>query len=179
MGYENKSGSDCECIAPYYRHVGSFQKLIEDLDGDFGIAMYDMISQMTYIARDRMGIRSLYYAIDEEKNFYVASELKAIPNDMNNVRAFPPGYWAQFNVKTGTLDMNCYWTLKDRIPSMPRPDCSLAALADDKGYQAFCVKIRESLTAAVKKRFMSDRPIGCILSGGLDSTTVTAIACKI
>jgi asparagine synthetase B (glutamine-hydrolysing) len=63
--------------------------------------MYDMISQMTYVARDRMGIRSLYYAIDEEKNFYVASELKGIPNDMTNVRAFPPGYWAQFNVKTG------------------------------------------------------------------------------
>jgi asparagine synthase (glutamine-hydrolysing) len=176
---QNESACDCECVGKYYRHTGSFEKLMQAADGDFGIALYDCLDEKAYIGRDRLGVRSLYHAIDGEGNFYVASELKGIPHDLTNVQAFPPGHWASFDVKTRTLEMNSYYSLYPRVLEMKRPEVSIAELANNKEYLEFCKQIELSLTAAVKKRFMSDRPIGCILSGGLDSTTVTAIACKL
>ena len=180
MNYTNKSGSDCECIAPYYRYCqNDFAKLVSKLDGDFGIGLFDLLDGKTYIARDRIGIRSLYYAIDSESNLFVASELKGIPTDFTNVRAFPPGQWACFDVSSGQFNMHTYFTFYEKEKTIPKPLCHIRDLAKDEGYLAYCKKVEQSLIAAVKKRFMSDRPIGCILSGGLDSTTVTAIACKL
>ena len=60
---------------------------MEEVDGDFGCAMYDMLDSMTYIGRDRLGIRSLYYAIDANGSLFVASEMKGIPTSMTNVKA--------------------------------------------------------------------------------------------
>lgn len=95
------------------------------------------------------------------------------------MKAFPPGHWAEFNVMTKEFKMHTYYSLYPRELTCQRPTMPLDELANDADYLAFCSQIEESLTQAVRKRFMSDRPIGCILSGGLDSTTVTAIACKL
>lgn len=145
MGIPNKTGSDCECIAPYYRYCGSFGKLVETIDGDFGIGMYDELDDKVYVGRDRMGIRSLYYAIDEENNFYVASELKGIPTHFTNVRAFPPAHWASFDVMTGFFEMHNYWNLETRSVTHPKPECELSELSKDKSYLAFCREIETSL----------------------------------
>jgi len=113
-------------------------------DGDFGIAMYDLLNEKAYIGRDRLGIRSLYHALDGEGNFYVASELKGIPHDLTNVQAFPPGHWASFDVKT--KKMHTYYSLYPRVLDMQRPEVPIAELEHDKGYLAFCKQIEESLT---------------------------------
>jgi asparagine synthetase B (glutamine-hydrolysing) len=107
-------------------------------DGDFGIALYDLLSEKAYIGRDRLGIRSLYYSIDGEGNFYVASELKGIPHEFTDVKAFPPGHWASFDINEGKLDMHTYYSLYPRELDMIRPEVPISELHTDKNYLSFC-----------------------------------------
>jgi asparagine synthetase B (glutamine-hydrolysing) len=134
----NESDCDCECVGKYYRHAGSFEKLMQAADGDFGIALYDLLSEKAYIGRDRLGIRSLYYSIDGEGNFYVASELKGIPHEFTDVKAFPPGHWASFDINEGKLDMHTYYSLYPRELDMIRPEVPISELHTDKNYLSFC-----------------------------------------
>jgi asparagine synthase (glutamine-hydrolysing) len=197
----NESGSDCECLPLYYRDVlsnisqtsrvtgipdESFDTLCSVVDGVFGLVMFDRIRNTVYVARDKIGIRSLYYATDSTTgSLYVASELKSIPPLLQNAVAFPPGHWASVdlnNAPSGSFDNHPkpYWTLRTtRRMAYLKPYCPQSELANDTDYQDCCAKLEMRLIEAVKKRFMSERPIGCVLSGGLDSTVITAIACRL
>ena len=191
----NESGSDCECLSLYYRDIilnGSSKKVADPfetlcgiIDGVFGLVMYDRLRNRIYVGRDKIGIRSLYYATETDNvsgtnNVYVASELKSIPTHMSNVSAFPPAHWAIIDLP----DIHCcpvpYWTIRSsRRLAYLQPDCATDDLHRDLDYNDCCGKLEKLLVRAVEKRFMSDRPIGCVLSGGLDSTVITAIACKL
>lgn len=183
-----RTGSDCECLSGYYRDGTDrpFDRLCRDIDGVFGLVLYDRRSDRLYVGRDRLGIRSLYYALTPTGDLVVASELKSVARvvrafalnerDVTTVRAFPPGHWAEYDRRRGVCVPVSYWTPRTttdrRMPSSPDPTCPNA-------YAAFCQRLHDVVVHAVRKRFMSDRSFGCVLSGGLDSTVVTAVACKL
>lgn len=189
----NESGSDCECLPLYYRDIlenstnkyaHPFETLCNTVDGVFGLVLFDRLNSTIYVGRDKIGIRSLYYAVQDD-DVYVASELKSIPTQLSNIQAFPPGHWATIDVGESTTKNDVfpicpYWSLRaSRRLAYLQPECSQEMLSYDLDYLNCCGKLENVLVEAVKKRFMSDRPIGCVLSGGLDSTVVTAIACKL
>ena len=194
---KNKSGSDCECLPLFYRDViknrsniadDPFETLCNVVDGVFGLVLFDRLRNKIYVGRDKIGIRSLYYAIEHDlesgtKQFYISSELKSIPVYLSNVQAFPPGHWASLdlnNMVQTSFQPKPYWTIRStRRLAYLQPLCTQAELANDLEYLDCCANLEDLLINAVEKRFMSDRPIGCVLSGGLDSTVITAIACKL
>lgn len=189
--------------SPRYHHEDPFEELCKVLDGVFGIVLYDRLNQRVNIGRDRIGIRSLYYALEPDIehassnpsrssssssrfNLWVASELKSLPTTFTNVRPFPPGHTAQFDTVTRdvtTWNLTPYWSVRSgRAPQRfhtPTYPLTATHLNQDTQWHDCVKQLREVLVNAVKKRFMSDRPIGCVLSGGLDSTVVTAIACQL
>jgi len=162
------SNSDCEIIGHLYRKVG-FKKMITLLDGYFSIILYDKLSDTLYAGRDRMGVRALYYGFDNENPFtnnkysYGFSSTLHSLNNFVNVQQFKSGY---------------YWTSKsgyDRYYSLYEP-LSPYYLSDE---DSIISKTRELLEKAVSKRFLSDRKIGCFLSGGFDSSMVVALVMKL
>lgn len=211
------SGSDCEVLPQLYRHIERtspryhphhpFEEMLRAVDGVFGMALYDRHSQHIHVGRDRIGIRSLYYAKTERTpvttdssspgrtshNLWVASELKSLPPSCQDIRPFPPGCWMSWPVcpqspSSDTTSGPCpYWSLADmRRMSMPAHRDKYAVALNENarpqespGYTVCATDIERVLVAAVEKRLMSDRPVGCVLSGGLDSTVVTAIACRL
>lgn len=194
---KNESGGDCECLPLFYRDViknqsniavDPFETLCDVVDGVFGLVLFDRLQNKIYVGRDKIGIRSLYYAIEHDsksgtKQLYVSSELKSIPVHLNNVQAFPPGHWASLDLNhmvNTSFQPKPYWTIRSsRRLAYMQPLCTQAELASDLDYLDCCGKLEDLLINAVEKRFMSDRSIGCVLSGGLDSTVITAIACKL
>ena len=194
----SRSGSDCECLAGYYRycqrtrvryhHDHPFESMCEDLDGVFGLVLYDKVSGQVMVGRDRLGIRSLYYVVTTGGDLVVASELKSVAplagDDGVPVQPFLPGHWAEFDAAEGVLVKTPYWTPQvavdaGRETAVLQAEAALADGAADDAYAAFCTRLHDTLVNAVRKRFMSDRSLGCVLSGGLDSTVITAIACSL
>ena len=193
----NESGSDCECLPLFYRNTientvhnneEPFETLCNIINGVFGLVLFDRLKNVIYIARDRVGIRSLYYVVEKDlesatENLFVASELKSIPTTFSNVEAFPPGHWGCFSVQRTSSEYQPfttqpYWTLRaSRRLTYLQPDCPLEEMSEQLDYLDCCERLNMALTNAVEKRFKSDRSIGCVLSGGLDSTIITAIAC--
>lgn len=112
-------------------------------------------------------------------NLIVASEMKSVsPLAGNvNVQSFLPGHWAEFDTVERVLVQTPYWTPQVAIDL--GKEHSLWNLTNKNAYEDFCTKLHDTLVNAVRKRFMSERSIGCVLSGGLDSTVITAIACKL
>ena len=156
--YEFTTNSDCEVILALYKEKGV--DFLEDLNGIFSFALYDSKNDSYLIARDHMGIIPLYMGWDSERNFFVASELKALEGYCTEIKLFPPGHY--FSSLEGKLvkwykrKWNNYENVKENST-----DISL---------------IRDSLSKAVKRQLMSDVPYGVLLSGGLDSSITTAIA---
>ena len=165
--------SDCNGIIPYYKLFG-FSNLCTSIDGVFSIALYDSQMKEIYIGRDPLGIRSLYYAQDSENNFYLSSELKSIPTEFSNVKQFPPG---NFTTVSTNLKNN------DIISFHQFYDSNLYPLNFNSSFkeqeEIYKNLIHDVLTKAVTKRFMTERNYGCVLSGGLDSTIITAIVSKL
>jgi asparagine synthase (glutamine-hydrolysing) len=199
-GTENTTGSDCECVPVLYQHLNEsttthkhedpFETLCNTIDGVFGLVLFDRIQNKICIARDRIGIRSLYYAVEKDlesatESIFVASELKSIPTTVANARAFLPGHWGCFSLQPNLPQymrfvIEPYWTLRaSRRIAYLQPDCLPEHLSQQPDYIDCCERLHVVLTNAVAKRFMSDRSIGCVLSGGLDSTVITAIACML
>ncbi|MDO5570678.1 MAG: asparagine synthase B [Bacteroidales bacterium] len=156
--YEFLTGSDCEVILALYRFYGS--EFIEKLNGIFAFALYDIENDRYLIARDHMGIIPLYYGYDKDRNFYVASELKALEGYCTEIKNFPPGHY--LDSKEGEIKKwyKREWTDYENV----------------KDNQTNIQALRESLEAAVKRQLMSDVPYGVLLSGGLDSSIISAIA---
>jgi len=158
--YEFQTKSDCEVILALYRKKGP--SLLEDLNGIFGFALYDVENDSYLIARDHIGIIPLYIGWDIFGNFYVASELKALEGVCTKIEPFLPGhYW---HSKEGEMKK---WYQRE----WPSYD----AVKDN---ESSIDLLRSELEASVHRQLMSDVPYGVLLSGGLDSSVISAIAKK-
>ena len=164
--YAFQTGSDCEVILALYRDfaVGktTIQEMLERLSGIFAFALYDEERDAFLIARDPIGVIPLYIGHDSNGTVYVASELKALEGQCEWYEPFLPGHY--------------YWSKEPEIKRYYERDWfDYVAVKDNP---ASVEAIREGLTAAVKRQLMSDVPYGVLLSGGLDSSVVSAIAEK-
>ena len=158
--YEFQTGSDCEVILALYRDKGI--DFLEDLNGIFAFALYDEENDEFLIARDPIGVIPLYIGCDADGTLYVASELKALEGFCEHYEPFLPGhyYWSKDPgmKRYYKRDWFSYDAVKDNPASVPA--------------------IHDALTDAVKRQLMSDVPYGVLLSGGLDSSVISAIAEK-
>jgi len=157
--YEFLTHSDCEVILALYKDKGA--GLFEDLNGIFAFALYDVENNVVLIGRDHMGIIPLYMGYDDLGQFYVASEMKALEGTCPNIREFLPGHYL-FS-KDGNSLQRWYerdWMEYDNI----------------KNNESDIGELRSSLEAAVHRQLMSDVPYGVLLSGGLDSSIISAVA---
>ena len=158
--YEFQTGSDCEVILALYREKGI--DFLEDLNGIFAFALYDEERDEFLIARDPIGVIPLYIGYDADGTVYVASELKALEGQCERYEPFLPGhyYWSKEPGMKRYYQRD--WFEYDAVKNNP---ASVSA-------------IRDALTAAVKRQLMSDVPYGVLLSGGLDSSVISALAEK-
>ncbi|QYJ95253.1 asparagine synthase B [Shewanella spartinae] len=153
--YSYQTNSDCEVILALYQEYGT--EFLDKLNGIFAFVLYDKRSDSYLIGRDHMGIIPLYTGHDAEGNFYVASEMKALMPVCKTVETFKPGH---------------YLTKSGETHYYQRDWQSFEAVQDN---EASVEELREALEAAVKRQLMSDVPYGVLLSGGLDSSVVSAI----
>ncbi len=155
--YVFQTGSDCEVILPLYREKGIH--FLEDLNGIFAFVLYDEERNEFLIARDPIGVIPLYIGYGLGNTILVASELKALEGECERYEPFLPGhyYWSR------EPGMRRYYT-RDWMETIPRHD-------DASG-------LRPALEAAVRRQLMSDVPYGVLLSGGLDSSIISAIAAQ-
>ena len=154
--YTFKSGSDCEVLLPLYREYGT--EMFKLLDAEFALVIYDGSTGEYIAARDPIGIRPLYYGCGNSGAMLFASEPKDLIGLCGEIRPFPPGYY----YKNG--EFICY-----RYVSVTARTCH-------DGIDTVCRNIHDKLIAGVKKRLVSDAKVGFLLSGGLDSSLVCAIA---
>lgn len=158
--YEFQTQSDCEVILALYKEKGV--EFLDEMNGIFGFAIYDVENDSYFIARDHMGIIPLYMGWDQHGTFYVASELKALEGTCTKIELFPPGHY--LSSTDGELKR---WYTRDWMEYD-------AVKENETSIQA----IKEALEAAVHRQLMSDVPYGVLLSGGLDSSVTSAIAKK-
>ena len=158
--YEFQTGSDCEVILALYREKGV--GFLEDLSGIFAFVLYDEERDEFLIARDPIGVIPLYIGYDGDGMIYVASELKALEGQCEHYESFLPGRY--------------YWSREPGIKRYYQRDWMEYDAV--KGNDANVPAIRDALEKAVKRQLMSDVPYGVLLSGGLDSSVVSAIAEK-
>lgn len=154
------SGSDCEVLLPLLKQLGNPVVWAQSLDGVFASIIYD--SNRLIIARDPYGVRPLYYGIDASQNLGFASEMKALRN-YTNIQPFPPGHIGVLKIFTGYLQLTRYHS----VPILKNPSLAKVSQATRHLYCA--------LHSAIDKRMMTDRPIACLLSGGLDSSIIAAL----
>ena len=158
--YEFQTKSDCEVILALYRDKGI--DFLEDLSGIFSFVLYDQERDEFLIARDPIGVIPLYIGYDESGRIYVASELKALEGQCEHYEPFLPGHY--------------YWSREGHIHRYYQRDWFQYGAVKDNA--ASVDAIRTGLQAAVKRQLMSDVPYGVLLSGGLDSSVISAIAEK-
>jgi len=156
--YDFQTASDCEIILALWRERGV--SFLNQLNGIFAFALYDREKQEYFIARDPMGVMPLYTGHDESGNFYVSSEMKAISDVCPHVEVFPPGHYLDSGLGQPRRYYNPEWKDFRAVTGAPTD----------------AAKIRESLTDAVERQLMCDVPYGVLLSGGLDSSVVAALA---
>ena len=157
-GYTFKSESDCEILLPLYREYGT--DMFAMLDAEFACIIYDGEIDKYIAARDPIGIRPLYYGYDDKGVILFASEAKNLVGLTDKVMPFPPGHY----YKDGKFI--CYCDIA-KVDTVCHDDLETA-----------CMNIREKLLAGVEKRLVADAKVGFLLSGGLDSSLVCAIAAK-
>ena len=163
VDYKFKTGSDCEVILPLYEEFKRTGKnFVDRLVGDFAFVIYDEEDNTIFAARDHMGINPMYVGTDREGRFYVASEMKALVKVCDSVKEFPPRHYIY--TKGGDYEFKQYyfrdWTEYENVKNG----------TDD-------VKVlKDGLMDAVRRQLMCDVPYGVLLSGGLDSSVISAIA---
>ncbi len=191
MGYRFRSNTDTEVILNAYIQWGA--DCLQKFNGMFAFAIYNTTDQTVFLARDRVGIKPLYYSIQND-HFIFASEIKAIiksglykpevnfeglwhnlsfniaPRPMTcfkNVFALEQAHWMQINLNTGVTSKQRYWD----IPTGPQ-DFSVSENEAAEMLEA-------AVTKSIKYRLIADVEVGTFMSGGVDSTTVSAIANKL
>lgn len=158
--YQFQTGSDCEVILALYREKGI--DFLEDLNGIYAFALYDREKDEYLIARDPIGVIPLYIGRDREGHVMVSSELKGLEGFADQYEVFPPGHYYSSREGTFTRWYRRDWMEYDAVKDRP---------ADAK-------ELREALEKSVRRQLMSDVPYGVLLSGGLDSSIISAIAKK-
>ena len=170
-GYSFGSDSDCEILLPMYREYGL--SMFSMLDAEFACVIYDGEKQEFIAARDPIGIRPLYYGYDEEGTIVFASEAKNLVGLAQRIMPFPPGHYyvsgepgEEFDADREADKFHCY--------------CDIARVEhySEDDLETTCKKIHDKLVAGVEKRLVADAKVGFLLSGGLDSSLVCAIAAK-
>ena len=158
--YQFQTGSDCEVILALYREKGIH--FLEDISGIFAFALYDAEKDEFLIARDPIGVIPLYIGYDSEGKVYVASELKALEGNCDRYEPFLPGHYYSSREGIMTRYYQRDWMQYEKV----------------KDNDASVEKVRQALMDSVKRQLMSDVPYGVLLSGGLDSSVISAIAEK-
>ncbi|WP_418604295.1 asparagine synthase B [Hwangdonia sp.] len=158
--YSFQTESDCEVILALYKEKGV--DFIDEMNGIFGFAIYDVEKDEYFVARDHMGIIPLYIGWDKHGTFYVASELKALEGVCTKIELFPPGHYLSSKDGEFVKWYNREWTEYDAV----------------KDNETSITEVKQALEDAVHRQLMSDVPYGVLLSGGLDSSVTSAIAKK-
>lgn len=158
--YDFQTGSDCEVILALYRDKGI--DFLEDISGIFAFALYDEEKDAFLIARDPIGVIPLYIGYDSDATVYVASELKALEGQCERYEPFLPGHY--------------YWSKEPGMKRYYHRDWFEYDAV--KNNEASVDAIRDALKDSVRRQLMSDVPYGVLLSGGLDSSVISAIAEK-
>ena len=171
--YQYQTGSDCEVILALYREwkangASSLVPLLERLSGIFAFALYDVEDGSFLIARDPIGVIPLYIGYDKDGKVYVASELKALEGQCDRYEPFLPGhyYWSREADKGMQRWYTRGWMQGETVPK------------EELSYGDAVEEVRLGLMSAVKRQLMSDVPYGVLLSGGLDSSVISAIAAR-
>lgn len=159
--YPFQTGSDCEVINALYREDAPASYL-NRLNGIFAFALWDKMAGRVIIARDPIGVVPLYWGHDREGRLRVASELKSLVDECADVAQFPPGHW--YDSATGALSR--YYERAWR------------EYGEVEGVQVQLQELREAFERAVHRQLMTDVPYGVLLSGGLDSSLVAAVAAR-
>ena len=164
--FNTYSKSDCEIILHLYKKYG-FRSTIDMLDGVFACVLIDNNTNTIYASRDPIGVRSMFYGRNNDGSFAFSSELKSIHNLCKHIQQFNPGYILKIS---SSSVVNYKYYNKD-------------SLYNNNVFQSDHLQnIKENINTlfctAIKKRLMSDRPVGCLLSGGLDSSLVAALVQK-
>ncbi len=154
------SQSDCEVILPYFQKHG-LKKTCDTLDGEYAFVIYDEKKDQFYAARDAMGVRPLFYGTTSTGEYAFSSEAKPLIRFCKDIMAFPPGHYYDGN------------SIKEFVK------VSKVTRFNNHDEKDALKNIRELLIEGVRKRLDSDAPLGFLLSGGLDSSLVCAIATKI
>lgn len=160
--YEFQTGSDCEVINALYRERDDLADWLNSLNGIFAFALWDRVRQRFVIARDPIGVCPLYWGHDRDGRLCVASEMKALSDTCADVAQFPPGHY--YDSATGELV---------RYYVKPWRDYDAT-----QGVEVGKLELREAFERAVHRQLMSDVPYGVLLSGGLDSSLVAAVAAR-
>ena len=158
--YPFRTGSDCEVLLALYDAHGA--DFLNDVNGIFAFVLYDARRRRYVIARDPIGVMPLYTGRDAQGRLYVASEMKALLDDCVTIEDFPPGHVLDSEVGEPVRYYQPGWRDYDAVANNP---------ADPQA-------LREALEAAVTRQLMTDVPYGVLLSGGLDSSLVSALAAK-
>lgn len=165
------SGSDCEVILWMYQKFG-IERTISELDGVFALAIIDLNTNTIHLGRDPFGVRPLFVG-EKNNELYFCSEMKGISELCDKVIPFPPGCWWSSNSK-GTEELillsnqsvNRYYQYQYKTTEFPYEEIDIYA------------NIKKHLMRAVEKRLQSDRKIGCLLSGGVDSSLIAALVAQ-
>lgn len=157
--------SDCEIIIHLYS-IMPVGDLIRELDGVFSFIIYDKLKEVFVIGHDPLGVRQLYWFHDETKNeLGVCSEMKTLYNLNKNIKFYPPGTYTYYYLRTNQIHTYSYYTFEYE---------PIIDIEDNKIIDNIKLKLED----AVKKRLITDRPFGCLLSGGLDSSIITSIVTR-
>ena len=188
--FQMNSKSDCEVIIDMYLKYG-ISKAINDLDGVFAFVLYDSNTNKLFMARDPFGVRPLFLGYTKKnKEVLICSEIKPISSYCDRIEQFKPGYSGEFVIKSIIKSINTEKQGKElRIlhiePYFIYSHCNRITSHNENYFKEnefkeneFKENIRHLFSKAVNKRLMSDRPIGCLLSGGLDSSLVSALVAK-
>jgi asparagine synthase (glutamine-hydrolysing) len=191
-GFTCASDSDCEVVIHLYRLFGGdMQATLRELDGVFSLVLIDRERGLVHVARDPFGVRSLYIgsSSEYERDISVASEMKALQH-CDRVEQFPGGCYmtvskndqSRFDTRLQSYYPDLHLDETQEVPYIY--NFGTALLDDDVNASPevletrACVLVRNLFELAVCKRLMSERPVGCLLSGGLDSSIVTALVVK-
>ena len=165
--FKTRSTSDCEIIVHMYKKYG-IKKTIESLDGVFAFVLIDKTKNMIFAGRDPIGVRSFYIGTSE-KALVMASECKNLDNLCDSIIQFKPGTFiclkeSELPKYVEDIKFQRYYDMVYKLVNTNEED--------------IMKQIREKLDESITKRLLSDRPIGCLLSGGLDSSLITALVVK-
>jgi len=162
--FNPNGNSDCE-ILPYLFSKGDFEDVLSSLDAVFAISHLNLSTNTLYIARDRIGVKPVFYA--ENENFFgMASEAKSLVDLFGDIKQLQPASYMTYSLEDYKSSFHIYTSISEKLDYK------------NFSYEKCLEKVHDLLIKSVQKRLCSDREIGCLLSGGLDSSLISSILSK-